>query len=90
MATDLHFPTVVNGVLMPRKIVRPREDRVARLAGARIDPVTPMGSGLRIAQGQVWRLRGRYLSVAFSLVLLKSCRRVESQVTPVVRTRVSA
>jgi len=53
MATDLHFATVVDRVLVPGEIVRPGEDGVARLASARVDPVASMGSSLRVAQGQV-------------------------------------
>jgi len=51
MATDLHFPTVVDGVLVPGEVVRPGEDGIARLASARIDSIASMGSSLRIAQG---------------------------------------
>jgi len=53
MTTDLHFEAVVDGVLVSGEIIRPREDRVARLARAGIDPIASMWSGLRIAQGQI-------------------------------------
>jgi len=53
MTTDLHLAAVVDSVLVPGKIIRPREDRVARLASAGIDAIASMGSGLRIAQGEV-------------------------------------
>jgi len=46
MAADLHFATVVDSVLVSGEIIRPGEDRIARLAGARIDPIASMGSGL--------------------------------------------
>lgn len=48
----LELPGVVNGVLVPREIVRPGEDCVARLSGGRIDPLTFVGTRLRVSLGR--------------------------------------
>lgn len=46
VAADLLLACVVNRILMSRKIVRAGEHRAARLAGAGVDPVATVRSGL--------------------------------------------
>ena len=48
VAPYLELARIVDRVLMTCQVVRPREDRVARLAGRWIDAVTAMGTGLRV------------------------------------------
>jgi len=46
VTSDLLLAPIVNGVLVPRQIVRPREDRVAGLARAGVDPITAVRTSL--------------------------------------------
>jgi len=68
----------MNGILMTGEIIWSREDGVAGLASAWVDPIATMRAGLRVQQRRchthIARLRGAKvlgLTVAFPLVLLK-------------------
>jgi hypothetical protein len=48
-AADLLLAPVVNRVLVPSEIVRPREDGVARLSGSGVDALTLVWACLRVS-----------------------------------------
>ena len=50
MTSHLLLPRVVNSVLVTCKIIRPRKDRIARLAGAGVYALTFVRTGLRVAE----------------------------------------
>jgi hypothetical protein len=50
MTSHFLLPRIVNSIFMTRKIIRPREDRVARFAGAWIYALTFVRTRLRIAK----------------------------------------
>jgi len=52
VAADLLLLPVVDGVFVAREVVRPGEDGVAGLAGARVDSVAPVRTGLRVSLHQ--------------------------------------
>lgn len=90
-----HFllPRVMNRVFVACQIIRPREDRVARFAGARVYPLTFVRAGLRIAESyrlRSWCRSRRYLSVTLTLVLLELCWRFEALGTSMIGARVGA
>jgi len=75
VASDLQLAGVVDGVLVPRQVVWPREDGAAWLASAGVDSVTTMRSGLGVEQirshAQISTTADALrLPVAFSLVFL--------------------
>jgi hypothetical protein len=74
MTSDLLLTGVVDRVLVPRKIVGSRKDRIARFSSRRIDPLTFMGASLgvprRVIAANEMTARGR-LPVSLSLVLLE-------------------
>jgi len=51
MAANFLLATVVDGILVSRKIVGARKYGVAWFASARINAVTSVGAGLRVPQG---------------------------------------
>lgn len=82
---------VVDRVLMPGQVVRPREDGVARLAGAGVDAIAAVRSGLAVEQAGshaavvvvlllllTSTAQGVRLPVTLALVLLEQTRRLES------------
>ena len=50
MTPNFLLPRVVNGVLVTRKVIRPRKDGIARLAGAWVYALTFVRTGLRVAE----------------------------------------
>lgn len=50
MAADLLFSRIVDRIFMPRKIIWPRENGVARLARRRIDALAFVRTRLRVSQ----------------------------------------
>ena len=50
MTSHLLLPRVVNSVLVTCKIIRPRKDPIARLAGAWVYALTFVRTGLRVAE----------------------------------------
>lgn len=71
MTPHLLLPRIVYGIFMSRKIVGPREDRIARLARRRIDALTLVRSRLRVARVTPRKVAAwRRLTMRFALVLL--------------------
>jgi len=80
IAVHLLLLGVVDGILVPCQVVRPRKDGIARLARAWVDAVTAVGSGLAVEQVRshtdvvvVWprTCKSVRLPVALTLVLLQ-------------------
>lgn len=90
MTPDLHLAVVVDSILVSGKIVGPREDRIARLASARVDALAFVRPSLRVALCDRLRMRGRMLPVTFALVLLQFLRSLESEGAAMVRASVGA
>lgn len=94
VAAHFLFPSIVDSVLVAGEVVGPREDRVAWLAGAWVDPVTAVGTSLAVEQARshanAHTLRSPCASkavslpVAFPLVLLKKRRCLEAQSAAVI------
>lgn len=84
IAPDLFLPCIVDGTLVSGQIVGSRENRVARLASARVDALAFVRSCLRVQQGAWYRLwpartlqtTGLAMTVAF--VFLQQGWRLES------------
>lgn len=74
MTSDLLLTGVVDRVLVPRKIIRPREDRIAGFPSRRVDPLTFVGASLRVPcrviAANKMTARGS-LAMSLSLVLLE-------------------
>jgi hypothetical protein len=106
LASNLLLPRVVKGILVSRKIVGSTEDRVARLARGRVDPLALVGTGLAVpckGRGSHLGLRRtalddrrrtrssrRSLSVTVTLVLLELRRSLEAEAAAMVGTGVGA
>lgn len=93
MTPDLLLACVVDRVLVPGKIVRPGENRIAWLSRRRIDPLTFVGTGLRVACGSIAPNQvaaRRSLTVGLALVLLQLRRRFKPKRAAVVSASVSA
>jgi hypothetical protein len=95
-AADLCLADVVNCVLVTRKVIRPRENCIARLSSGRVDALTLVRSGLRVALHELLRRHaGSYTgrdirgpAVRIALVLLQFLRRREALSASVVGTAV--
>lgn len=105
VASDFLLARVVDRVLVPRQVVRPREDRVTRLARARVDPVAPMRACLRVEEDTCrpceaylrsvrccagGAVRAVRRAMPFALVLLEEDGRLEALCAPVICACVGA
>jgi hypothetical protein len=83
IASHLLLAGVVDSVLMTSKVIRSGENSVARLACARVDPITAVGSSLAVQESRCHahvanRSKILCLAMTLSLVFLKLCRSLES------------
>jgi hypothetical protein len=83
IASYLLLASVVNSVLMTSKVIGSGEDSVARLACARVDPITAMGSSLAVQESRCHahiasRSKILCLAMTLTLVFLELCRSLES------------
>jgi len=83
IASHLLLASVVNSVLVTSEVIRSGEDSVARLACARVNPITAMGSSLAVQESRCHahvanRSKILGLTMTLSLVFLKLCRSLES------------
>lgn len=71
MTPDFHLAIIVNRIFVTSKIVRSREDGIARFASGRVESLALVRTSLRIALCDALRMCRRVLSVTLTLVPLQ-------------------